>query len=76
MELPEHFEPALYAVALDQMSGALRKEAAALGTSPEAHALNVVATELYKIALAMDGLALRRFRTSAGVGARPTDGAP
>lgn len=74
MQIPEHFEPTVFAAALDRMSGALRKEAQLSAPSPEAHALNIFATELYKLAVAMDGLQYRRFRTSPQVTLRPTDG--
>lgn len=76
MQIPDHFEPAVFAACLDKMGAAMRREAAALSPSPEGQSLNVFATELHKLAVAMDGLSLRRARTAPGVSTRPTDGSP
>lgn len=74
MQVPDHFEPALFAACLDKMGETMRLEARAKGPGPESHSLNVFATELHKLAVAMDGLSLRRARSAPGVDARPTDG--
>ncbi len=74
MQIPEHFEPLVFAAALDRMGAALRDEAQRVSPSAEGHSLNIFATELHKLAVAMDGLSLRRARPAPGVSNRPTDG--
>lgn len=74
MHVPEQYEPRVFAQILDEMGRLMRQEAQRSAPGGQAHSLNIFATELHKLAVAMDGLSLRSPRTAPLVGRDPTDG--
>jgi len=76
MQVPDSYEPRVFAQVLDELGRLMRQEAQRLSPSSQGQSLNVFATELHKLAVAMDGLSLRSPRTAPLVGRNPTDGNP